>query len=135
MMDHDPVTAEEGDDTGSKKPNGTKNKRKRSKKPSSDKSAVNVESPVDEEDEIMTVRERKAKAVILSDSDEDDSNLLTCDILTDSKMKSLSEETKESKVKLKIKNSSKKFKEKTRRPRKDSRKVSICNEIDVMNIC
>ena len=26
----------------------------------------------------MTVRERKAKAVILSDSDEDDSNLLTC---------------------------------------------------------
>ena len=40
MMDHDPVTAEEGDDTGSKKPNGTKNKRKRSKKPSSDKSTV-----------------------------------------------------------------------------------------------
>ena len=50
-------------------------------------------------------------------------------------MKSLSEETKESKVKLKIKNSSKKFKEKARRPRKDGRKVSICNEIDVMNIC
>lgn len=49
-------------------------------------------------------------------------------------MRSLSEETKESNVKLKIKNSSKKFKEKTRRT-KENRKVSISNEIDVMNIC
>ncbi|KAL5261845.1 hypothetical protein ACHWQZ_G007522 [Mnemiopsis leidyi] len=137
MVDNETLSAEDRQDTTDKKNSRTKNKRKRTKKTSFEKPVVDAELRAEDDDEIDKIRiNRKAKAVILSDSEEDGDTLktLTCDILTDSKMRSLSEETKESNVKLKIKNSSKKFKEKTRRT-KENRKVSISNEIDVMNIC
>ena len=57
--------------------------------------------------------------------------------ISKSQLKSLTDVTKEPAVKLKIKNVSKKFKDKEKhgKSKKPKRRVSISNEINVMNIC
>lgn len=99
------------------------------------------EDDEDEDDTVLAVPNKSRKHALVISDDEDEGgerlNTLTCEVLPDSKIKSLTEVNQDPKVKVKIKNMSKGFKDKTNRRSngKQKRKVSISAEIDVHSIC